>query len=85
MTTQYSIASSVIVVDLYGIHSLYVVSVVWIAVTPFSVVFIGPGKFQFNNLGQSFRIRKSQVWQFLLWLKNHNCLYADILLNENNH
>ena len=47
-----------------------------------SVVFVGPGKFQPNNLGLSFRIRKAKVWQFLLWLGTHNHLYADIPLDE---
>jgi hypothetical protein len=31
-----------------------------------SVIFIGPGKFQLNNLGLSFRIRKAKVCHFTL-------------------
>lgn len=47
-----------------------------------SVVFIGPGKFNANNLGPMYRIRKRKVWRFLVWLKTNNRLYADIMLDE---
>ncbi|KAI5987248.1 hypothetical protein EDD15DRAFT_2120643, partial [Pisolithus albus] len=43
-----------------------------------SVVFVGPGKFNPARLGTMFRVCKSKVWAFLLWLKHHNHLYADI-------
>ena len=47
-----------------------------------SVVFIGPGKFNPDCLGPMFKIRKHKVWAFLLWLKRHNRLYQDMLLDE---
>lgn len=43
-----------------------------------SVVFVGPHKFSSKSLGSTFRVRKAKVWAFLVWLKNHNRLYADI-------
>ena len=46
-----------------------------------SIVFIGPGKFKPENLGPLFKIRKRKVWRFLVWLKSHNHLYADISLD----
>ncbi|KAG1863882.1 hypothetical protein F4604DRAFT_2028772 [Suillus subluteus] len=46
-----------------------------------SVVFIGPEKFDPNRMGTLFRVRKQKIWSFLVWLKNHNCLYADIELD----
>ena len=47
-----------------------------------SVVFVGSWKFKPEYLGNMYRIRKSKVWQFLRWLKAHNRLYANILLDE---
>ena len=47
-----------------------------------SVVFIGPSKFKPEYLGNMYRIRKLKVWGFLQWLKVHNRLYKDILLDE---
>ena len=47
-----------------------------------SVVFIGPSKFKPEHLGNMYRVRKSKVWNFLQWLKTHNRLYADVLLDE---
>jgi len=47
-----------------------------------SVVFIGPSKFKPEYLGNMYRIRKSKVWNFLQWLKKHNRLYNDVLLDE---
>jgi len=46
-----------------------------------SVVFIGPGRFKPDSLGPLFKIRKSKVWRFLLWLKEHNRLYIDMTLD----
>jgi hypothetical protein len=46
-----------------------------------SVVFIGPEKFDPNRMGTLFRVHKQKIWSFLVWLKNHNCLYADIELD----
>jgi len=46
------------------------------------VVFIGPSKFKPEYLGNMYRIRKSKVWDFLQWLKKHNRLYKDIILDE---
>jgi hypothetical protein len=47
-----------------------------------SVVFIGSRKFKPEFLGNMYRIRKSKVWQFLRWLKIHNRLYTNIILDE---
>jgi len=47
-----------------------------------SVVFIGPSKFKPEYLGNMYRIRKSKVWDFLQWLKKHNRLYRDTILDE---
>ncbi|KAG1801877.1 hypothetical protein EV424DRAFT_1271252, partial [Suillus variegatus] len=46
-----------------------------------SVVFIGPDKFDPKRMGTLFRVRKHKIWSFLLWLKSHNKLYADIPLD----
>ncbi|KAG1824209.1 hypothetical protein EV424DRAFT_1471943 [Suillus variegatus] len=46
-----------------------------------SVVFIDPQKFDPKHMGTLFRICKQKIWSFLVWLKNHNCLYADIELD----
>ena len=47
-----------------------------------SVVFIRWSKFKPENLGNMYRIHKSKIWDFLQWLKTHNRLYKDILLDE---
>lgn len=47
-----------------------------------SVVFVGPSRFDLKNLATMFRVRKAKVWDFLLWLKHHNRLYADIPLDS---
>ena len=47
-----------------------------------SVVFIGPFKFKPEYLGNMYRIRKQKVWGFLQWLRSHNRLYKNILLDE---
>ena len=47
-----------------------------------SIVFIGPGNFNANTLKHVFHIRKHKVWNFLLWLKQHNHLYNNIPLDE---
>ncbi|KAI6038045.1 hypothetical protein EDC04DRAFT_2570377, partial [Pisolithus marmoratus] len=46
-----------------------------------SVVFVGPGKLNPKQLGAIFRVRKAKIWAFLLWLKHHNRLYANIPLD----
>ena len=46
-----------------------------------SIVFVGAGKFDAKSLQKMFRIRKQKVWDFLIWLKNHNRLYALIPLD----
>jgi hypothetical protein len=46
-----------------------------------SVVFVGAGKFEKKSLQKMFRIRKHKVWEFLLWLRSHNRLYATISLD----
>ncbi|KAI6014639.1 hypothetical protein EDC04DRAFT_2578722 [Pisolithus marmoratus] len=46
-----------------------------------SVIFVGPGKFDPKQLGTIFHVCKAKIWAFLLWLKHHNCLYADIPLD----
>ena len=47
-----------------------------------SVVFIGSQRFKLEYLGNMYRIRKSKVWRFLQWLKEHNKLYAKISLDR---
>ncbi|KAF8231122.1 hypothetical protein L208DRAFT_1278729, partial [Tricholoma matsutake] len=51
-----------------------------------SVVFIGPGKYKNECLKNMFCIRKSKVWDFLVWLKYEakNPLYANITLDPRN-
>ena len=46
-----------------------------------SVVFVGAGKFEIKSMQKMFRIRKKKVYEFLLWLKHHNRLYALIPLD----
>ena len=46
-----------------------------------SMIFVGPGKFNPKQLGTVFRVRKAKIWAFLLWLKHHNRLYANVPLN----
>lgn len=46
-----------------------------------SVVFVGPAKFDPKVLGTVFRVRRSKVWAFLVWLRFHNHLYAHIPLD----
>jgi len=46
-----------------------------------SVVFIGPEKFDPKKFATLFRVRKHKIWNFLLWLRHHNRLYADITLD----
>ncbi|KAF8573855.1 hypothetical protein K439DRAFT_1374058 [Ramaria rubella] len=47
-----------------------------------SVVFVGPGKFDPEKLGNVFHVRKMKIWSFLRWLKTYNILYQDIPLDE---
>ena len=47
-----------------------------------SVVFVGPGNFNRNCLTNIFKIHKSKVWKFLLWLKANNILYKDIEIDS---
>ncbi|KAG2351140.1 hypothetical protein BDR07DRAFT_1321248, partial [Suillus spraguei] len=47
-----------------------------------SVIFIGPEKFDPNCMGTLFCVHKQKIWSFLIWLKNHNCLYANIELDS---
>jgi hypothetical protein len=47
-----------------------------------SVVFIGSQRFKPEYLGNMYRIRKSKVWRFLQWLKEHNRLYVEISLDR---
>ncbi|KAG1794515.1 uncharacterized protein BJ212DRAFT_1277541, partial [Suillus subaureus] len=49
-----------------------------------SIVFVGPGKFKPDQMGPMFRVRKDKIWSFLVWLKHHNRLYSDILLEPDN-
>ncbi|KIM39066.1 hypothetical protein M413DRAFT_75392, partial [Hebeloma cylindrosporum] len=46
-----------------------------------SVVFVGTNKLDPKSLGKMFRVRKRKVWDFLLWLRNHNRLYANLPLD----
>jgi len=43
-----------------------------------SVVFVGAGKLNAQSLHNMFRVRKKEIEEFLIWLKNHNHLYMDI-------
>lgn len=47
-----------------------------------SVVFIGPEKFDPKRFGSLFRVRKQKIWDFLVWLRHHNVLYAKIPLDS---
>ncbi|KAG2746806.1 hypothetical protein P692DRAFT_20849406 [Suillus brevipes Sb2] len=47
-----------------------------------SIIFVGPGKFNLNQLGTVFRVRKRKIWSFLTWLKHHNRLYSSIPLDS---
>ncbi|KAF8838828.1 hypothetical protein BDN67DRAFT_906716, partial [Paxillus ammoniavirescens] len=49
-----------------------------------SIVFVGPSKFDPKNLGSMFRVRKEKIWHFLVWLKDHSRLYANIRLDSDN-
>ncbi|KAG1738214.1 hypothetical protein EDB19DRAFT_1714496 [Suillus lakei] len=49
-----------------------------------NIVFAGPGKFKSDQMGPMFRVRKDQIRSFLVWLKYHNRLYSDILLEPGN-
>ena len=46
-----------------------------------SVVFFGAGKLVVKSLQNMFRVRKKKVQELLLWLKNHNHLYANMPLD----
>jgi hypothetical protein len=46
-----------------------------------SVVFVGAGKLNPKFVEKIFRVRKKKVQDFLHWLKDHNRLYANILLD----
>ena len=48
-----------------------------------SVVFIGPGKFHLKFLKTMFQVRKQKIWEFLLWLKDHNKFYANMPVDHN--
>ncbi|KAH9841060.1 uncharacterized protein C8Q71DRAFT_820827 [Rhodofomes roseus] len=37
-----------------------------------------------GDLGNTFRVQKAKIWHFLLWLKHHNKLYEQILLDQSN-
>lgn len=47
------------------------------------VVFLGPHLVKSEELGPIFRVRKQKIWDFLVWLVNHNKLYVDIILDMN--
>ena len=49
-----------------------------------SIIFVGPGKFKPEQMGPMFRVWKNKIWSFLVWLKHHNHLYSDILLEPGN-
>ncbi|KAG2356434.1 hypothetical protein BDR07DRAFT_1453399 [Suillus spraguei] len=49
-----------------------------------SIIFVGPGKFKPDQMGPMFRVWNEKNWSFLVWLKHHNCLYSDVLLEPNN-
>ena len=49
-----------------------------------TVVFVGQKKFDPKRLGNFFRVWKSKIWNFLLYLKENNKLYHNIALNPFN-
>ena len=49
-----------------------------------TVVFVGHKKFDPKRLGNFFRVWKSKIWNFLLYLKKNNKLYHNIILNPFN-
>ncbi|EIM83150.1 uncharacterized protein STEHIDRAFT_133886 [Stereum hirsutum FP-91666 SS1] len=49
-----------------------------------SVVFLGPENISEGRLQEIFYVRRDKVWKFLMWLKDHNELYADIAIDEDN-
>ena len=46
-----------------------------------SVVFVGAGRLDAKSLQKMFRLRKQNMQDFLLWLKDHNHLYANMALD----
>jgi len=48
-----------------------------------SIVFIGAGKLKIESLRHILRVRKSNIWSFLVYLKQHNRLYKNIGIDEN--
>ncbi|KAG1855287.1 hypothetical protein F4604DRAFT_1590812, partial [Suillus subluteus] len=47
-----------------------------------SIIFVGPGKFNLNQLGMAKVVAHHRIWTFLLWLKHHNHLYSMIPLDS---
>ncbi|KAA1471058.1 hypothetical protein DENSPDRAFT_775768, partial [Dentipellis sp. KUC8613] len=47
-----------------------------------SVVFVGPGKLKTSSLRNMFYVRKEKIWNLLTWLKQHNPMYKDIVLDR---
>ncbi|KIJ24996.1 hypothetical protein M422DRAFT_194002, partial [Sphaerobolus stellatus SS14] len=47
-----------------------------------SVVFVSQAKFDPSKIGDVFAVRKQKIWDFLLWLREHNILYRDIPLRQ---
>lgn len=47
-----------------------------------AVSFVGTGRLPKKWLKETFRVRRRRVYEALLWLKNHNPLYADYNISE---
>ncbi|KIJ26337.1 hypothetical protein M422DRAFT_272624 [Sphaerobolus stellatus SS14] len=47
-----------------------------------SVVFVSQAKFDPSKIGDVFAVRNQKIWDFLLWLREHNILYRDIPLRQ---
>ena len=47
-----------------------------------TIVFVGQKKFDPKKLGSFFQVHKNKIWKFLLFLKQNNKLYKEIMLND---
>ncbi|KAF8228004.1 hypothetical protein L208DRAFT_1293786 [Tricholoma matsutake] len=47
-----------------------------------TMIFSPANKLKPDQLKSMFTVRKHKVWSFLLWLKGHNCLYAELSFDK---
>ncbi|KZT35093.1 hypothetical protein SISSUDRAFT_990986, partial [Sistotremastrum suecicum HHB10207 ss-3] len=47
-----------------------------------TVVFVGAGVVQPHVLKNMFQVRKEKVWQTLMWLKEHNAVYRNLVFSR---